>query len=373
MKRTLETARLGLVVLGLAAGSLQAQSGGPSEARDTIRSVPDSPLGDGEKKKKGGGLFGKAKSFAGSKGFQQAAKTMACTMVPGGQVVAGAIDAAASKNVGEAAAGAAGAASGQTCMPGGLGATPQPSSGMAAAAGLSAAGGAVGIAGLAGMNGGPPGGEIDATSGAMGYGAMPGGLGPDGMAACMGLSTEEFHTLTDPTGGEPRQLTKEELDRQAKLAAKVDMARYQACMMGQQVAATAEEDAAPAGGNLTEAPGKSIVLPADPSADLEKGRAVVRDIDWLAGGGTVSEAGSKDFSMAMATLATVLRQVGGTYRADIYLDKHYQDEAAAAIGSARMKTVVAAIQAAGVAGVVLTPGKAKKDKRPRLEIVRVKS
>jgi hypothetical protein len=151
------------------------------------------------------------------------------------------------------------------------------------------------------------------------------------------------------------------------------MARYQACMMGQQVAATAEEDAAPAGGNLTEAPGKSIVLPADPSADLEKGRAVVRDIDWLAGGGTVSEAGSKDFSMAMATLATVLRQVGGTYRADIYLDKHYQDEAAAAIGSARMKTVVAAIQAAGVAGVVLTPGKAKKDKRPRLEIVRVKS
>ncbi|HEY7503704.1 MAG TPA: hypothetical protein VH700_06340 [Gemmatimonadales bacterium] len=369
MKRTLEPFRLGLVLLGLTAGSLQAQSGGPSEARDTIGSAPDSAVGQ-VKKKKGGGLFGKAKSFAGSKGFQQAAKTMACTMVPGGQVVAGAIDAAASKDLGDAAAGAAGAASGQGCMPAGLGPAPQPSSGMAAAAGLSAAGGAVG---LAGMQGGRPGGDIDQASGAMAYGAMAGGPGLDETAACMGLTPQELLTLTDPTGGEPRQPTKEEMDRQRELAAKMDMARYQACMMGQQVAATTGDETAPAGGNLTEAPGKTIVLPSDPQADLRKGRVVLRDIDWLAGGATVSEAGLEDFDAAMATLAAALREVGGPYRADIYLDKHYQDEAAAAIGSARLKTVVTAIQAAGAEVVTLTPGKAKKDKRPRLEIVRVKS
>ena len=371
MKSTLDTVRLSLFVLGLAAGSLQAQSRGPSEAHDTIRSAPDSVVGE-VKKKKGGGLFGKAKHLAGSKGFQQAAKTMACTMVPGGQVVAGAIDAAASKSVGGAAAGAAGAASGQTCMPMGIGATPQPSTGMAGAAGLGVAAGAVG---LAGIGGGPTGGDMDATSGAMGYGAMPGALGPDEMAACMGLTTEEFLALSDPTGGEPRQLTKEEMDRQSKLAAKVDMGRYQGCMMGQQVNVTADdgEAVAPAGGNLTEAPGKSVVLPADPSADLEKGRVVVRDIDWLAGGATVSEAGSADFKAAMQKLAAALREVGGSYRVDIYLDKHYEDAAAAAIGSARLKTVVAAIDAAGADDGVLTPGRAKKDKRARLEIVRVKS
>ena len=373
MRTTLETITLGLFVLGLAAGSVQAQSQGPSEGRDTMSVAPDSVVGE-VKKKKGGGLFGKAKKFAGSKGFQQAAKTMACTMVPGGQVVAGAIDAAASEGVGEAAAGAAGAASGQTCMPMGMGATPQPSAEMAGAAGVGAA---VGAVGLAGIGGGPTGGDMDGAPDAMGYGAVPGPLSPDQMAACMGLTTEEFLTLTDPTGGEPRQLTKEEMDRQGKLAAKVDMARYQACMMGQQAVVAAsdgdEEEVAPAGGNLTEAPGKSVVLPADPSTDLEKGRAVVRDIDWLAGGATVSQAGSADFGAAMQALGAALRELGGTYRADIYLDKHYEDAAAAAIGAARLETVVAAIEAAGAEDGVLTPGKVKKDKRPRLEIVRVKS
>ena len=65
------------------------------------------------KKKKGGGLFGKVKGVAKNKVVQSVVKTAACTMVPGGQYVAGAIDAAANKN---AATGAAGAATGSSCM-----------------------------------------------------------------------------------------------------------------------------------------------------------------------------------------------------------------------------------------------------------------
>ena len=56
-----------------------AQSGA---AQDTTQPAP----------KKKGGLFGKVKGLAKNKVVQQVAKTAACNMVPGGQLVAGAID-----------------------------------------------------------------------------------------------------------------------------------------------------------------------------------------------------------------------------------------------------------------------------------------
>ena len=74
-------------------------------------------MGDSLPKKKGG-LFGKAKGVMKNKVVQQVAKAAACTMVPGGQAIAGAIDAASSKSAGEAATGAAGVATGSSCMPG---------------------------------------------------------------------------------------------------------------------------------------------------------------------------------------------------------------------------------------------------------------
>ncbi len=67
---------------------------------------------------KKGGLWGKAKKVAGNKVVKAVVKTAACTMVPGGQVIAGAIDAASASSTAEAAQGAAGAAAGTTCMPG---------------------------------------------------------------------------------------------------------------------------------------------------------------------------------------------------------------------------------------------------------------
>ena len=93
---------------------------------------------------KHGGLFGKAKRFVGNKTVKAVAKTVACTMVPGGQMIAGAMDAASSKNVEGAAAGAAGAATGAGCMPGGMGGASMAGAGMSQAA---MAGGVGGVAG----------------------------------------------------------------------------------------------------------------------------------------------------------------------------------------------------------------------------------
>jgi hypothetical protein len=93
-------------------------------APDSAAPAPDSASApESGKKKKGGGLFGKVKGVAKNKVVQSVVKTAACTMVPGGQYVAGAIDAAANKN---AATGAAGAATGSSCMSGlgGMGMTP---------------------------------------------------------------------------------------------------------------------------------------------------------------------------------------------------------------------------------------------------------
>jgi hypothetical protein len=97
----------------------------PVAAQDTVAaSAADATPVEAPKKKKS--LFGKIKSIAADKTVQSVAKMAACTMVPGGQYVAGAIDAASSAadgNAAGAASGAAGAATGSNCF-GGMGAAP---------------------------------------------------------------------------------------------------------------------------------------------------------------------------------------------------------------------------------------------------------
>ncbi len=404
----------GFLALSLAVTVSYAQSGTTASlpAPDSVAPAPDSAPEEGKKK---GGLFGKAKKFVGNKAVEQVAKTVACNVVPGGALVAGAIDAASSKNVGDAAAGAAGAATGQTCMPGGMGGM-----GGAAAGAMGAGSGMAGVAGMAGVPGGVPGmagaagaagaaglvGDLTAGAGgalpggmpggAMGYGAMPGGPAPEEMASCLLITVDEYLDFTDPTRGEARPATKDEMKQQSAMVKKIDMRRYQACQMQQFSAsmaaasqmmaqsgapapgdvprgadATADQEAA-AGGKLSEAPGKSVTLSSDPAADLKKGRTVVTDIDWLTSGGDVSEAGKAAFAEAMARLAAVITKAGGTYRADIYLNKGYDDAAIAPLGSARLKAILASLEGASVASGVVTAGKAKKDKKPRLELVKAK-
>jgi hypothetical protein len=116
-----------------------AQSGA---AQDTTQPAP----------KKHGGLFGKVKGLAQNKVVQQVAKTAACNMVPGGQLVAGAIDNASAK---KAAKNAATNAAKDAVAGAALGAaTGKSTCGMGMMGNLGAAGMAKGVAG-AGIPGMP--------------------------------------------------------------------------------------------------------------------------------------------------------------------------------------------------------------------------
>jgi len=344
--------------------------------------APDSVAHDSVPKKKGG-LFGKAKGIMKNKVVQTVAKTAACTMVPGGQAIAGAIDAASSDNAGQAASGAAGGMTGTSCMPGVGGAG-------AGAAGLAGGGGVAGLAG-AGLAG--------AASGAMSPGATgyapemgPGMVGmgmpdPKPMADCMGLTVEEYNAMVLPTGGEPRQPSKAEMKRMEQVSKKVGPQRQATCSQSvgmqqanaqmaqmQQMMAMAQArmpgTATP--GTTTEAPGETLALSPDLAAELAKGKTVIRGIDWVAGSAEVSPQGQPGFQQAMASLGAVIKASGQRYRLDLYMDQRYDDTAIRMFGPGRLERVASTLAGTiGDAGVVQA-GKTKRDKNPRLEVIKVK-
>lgn len=116
---------------------------------------------------KKGGMFGKLKGLAHNKTAQSIAKAAACTALPGGQFVVGAIDAKqqAKNSVAGAAASAVGAATGTSCMPGMSGAA----MGMSTGAGVGASGvaaGSMNAATIAAMSGARSGGAAGAMTAA---------------------------------------------------------------------------------------------------------------------------------------------------------------------------------------------------------------
>ena len=359
-------ATLALAAILLAStGRLAAQSAADS-------TVPDSTP------HKHGGLFGKAKSFIGNKTVKVVAKTVACTMVPGGQAIASAMDAASSKNAeGAAASGGAG------CMPGGMGLAGAAGIGGAAgmaAAGMSSPAGIGGPAGnaasasqLAAMAAKGRGAPSTGTMPAMGYSAGA-GVSEEDFAKCLGLSASEYRDFVDPTHGEARQPTKKELDRQAKLSRKVDMQRYQGCMTAQASAAQTAEAQATLAGATEPAPAEpeAVAISADPVGELRKGRTTVRKIGWAPGAAELSDGAGAAFGEAMTRLALAVRQAGGTYRVDIYLESQVDKASAGRIGAARLTAVQDALDHAGLPSGLVVAGKSKVDKNDRLEFVRTK-
>jgi hypothetical protein len=198
---------------------------------------------------------------------------------------------------------------------------------------------------------------------------------------------EEYRQFSNPTGGEYRQMTKAEMKQQMKIGKKVQK-RQQACAMQQAaqamamsqqamaasqpaMAAARQRVAAADPGVMTEASGKQPALGADLVAELKKGKTAVRDIDWVAGAVTVSEAGKPGFDAAMAKLAAAMQEAAGSYRIDLYLDKRYGDAELKTVSVSRIATVAQALQnASSNSPVAVKMGSGKKDKDPRLEIVR---
>ncbi len=297
-----------LFCLGVLPGPAHAQATKQKKSETAVATLPaDAAIVPAESgKKKGKGLFGKVKGIAKNKVVLSIAKTAACTMVPGGQYVAGAIDAAASKSAGGAAAGAAGAATGSNCMPG-LGA----------------------------------------------------GLGGGQTNAAAGAAAEAQNALAvSQMGAGNRQVMATMQAMQAQMS---QMPAGMAGMPG-------------AGGMPGEAGGKPLEVSSDLAGDLQKGKTVVRNIDWVPGTAGVSPAGSLGFSQAMAQVAEAMLQTGGSYRLDLYMDKQFGD-AVQTLGPQRLSVVQAAVVQGGLSAHPESApqiGKVKKDGHPRLEIVKLK-
>jgi hypothetical protein len=284
----------------------------PVTVADSIAITPDTVAAAPVAKKKGG-LFGAIKGVAKNKVVQQVAKTAACTMVPGGQYVVGALDAASSKSAGQAAAGAAGAATGSNCMPGGaMGA--MPGAGMPGMSGANAAGAAASQAQAAQMMGG---------ASAMGSANMQ-------TAAAMQMMQAQM--------------------AQAQMA--------QAGGMG--------------AGMQTEAAGEELQLSGDPESELKKGKLTIRRIDWIRLSPAVSPNGTAPLVTALEAAAHAMHQAGGTYRIDLYLDKHYSDAEVSMLGPQRLALIQSLTVERAAGGAPAAAGKIKKDKEPRVEIVRDK-
>src|SRR4051812_32277165 len=104
-----------LVIAGPSLGSAQTGSAATAggAAQDTTQPAPKKQGGLFHKKS---GLFGKMKGLAESKVVNSVAKTALCTAVPGGSLVASALEAKKAKSATGAAANVA-TGSGGSCMP----------------------------------------------------------------------------------------------------------------------------------------------------------------------------------------------------------------------------------------------------------------
>src|SRR3712207_856761 len=79
----------------------------------------------------------------------------------------------------------------------------------------------------------------------------------------------------------------------------------------------------PAGAALaaqSAAPTMAVQVPADLLGELRSGKAALRRIGWGRAAVELEEGAGPAFSDAIAKLALALREAGGSYRADLYVE-----------------------------------------------------
>ncbi len=150
-------------------------------------------------------------------------------------------------------------------------------------------------------------------------------------AKCLGVPVETYRAAHNPTGGEARRPTKQEQKAQeaaGKVLGKIPQKQQEECSaaMVSFTAGRAMGMAPPATAAGSE-PGRPKLgtepvglLSTDPAGDLKAGRTTVRGIDWIPNGASVSPGGAPSFQEAMETLAPALKEAGGVFRVDLYLN-----------------------------------------------------
>ncbi|MEA2712917.1 MAG: hypothetical protein QOK27_878, partial [Gemmatimonadales bacterium] len=338
-----------------------AQSGA---AQDTTQPAP----------KKHGGLFGKVKGLAKNKVVQQVARTAACNMVPGGQLVAGAIDNASAKKAAKNAAtnavtGAATNAAKDAVAGAALG----------AAAGKSSICGGGLMGGLGGNLGGNVGGNLAAAGiakGVAGVGipAMPttGMPGVGGSADQMKQMMEQYQKM----GMKPAQI--KAMQQQMQMAAagtpatampspdqmKQMMEQYKKMGMDpaqlqamQQMVAGMNPAAA---GSTVGAPSASAPPPAEaiPAPTLKKGknRFELRQLPWLPRSEAIQPGGEETFIGGIHNLATQLQPGTRQYKIDVKVEDQGSKEQSQLLAQKRAAVVVSFLVAQGLSESQLVIG-----------------
>jgi hypothetical protein len=114
----------------------------------------------------------------------------------------------------------------------------------------------------------------------------------------------------------------------------------------------------------------SVLLSADLPGELRNGRTVLRGIGWAPAAGELKEGAGVAFSDAIATLALAIRQAGGSYRADFYVEPRADKATAQRVAAGRFAAVRDALSHAGLPDDAVVPGTVAVDKDARLELVR---
>ena len=114
-----------------------------------------------------------------------------------------------------------------------------------------------------------------------------------------------------------------------------------------------------------------VQLSADLVGELRKGKTALRQIGWTPGAGELEQGAGAAFSDALAKLALALREAGGSYRADFYVEPLPDKTKAERIAAARFAALRDALDHAGLPDDVVVAGTVKVERDVRLELVRV--
>jgi outer membrane protein OmpA-like peptidoglycan-associated protein len=303
-----------VIVLAFALATAQA---GKAQTAPTPSAVSDSTLPAAAPAPKKKGMFGKIKGLAKNKVVKTVAKAALCTVVPGGQVVASALDAAESKNVAGAATTAAGlTGGGGNCMPG-----------MAAMTG-NAATAATGAASVAGA----------------GIPSMP-TTGIGGAA----MSAKQMKAMQ-------KQYQQMGMDS-AQLAA---MQRMMGAMPGAPAAATVA--------------GAPAAEPASlgPALSREKGRMVMRQLPWMPGSDALRADGVPIFGLAIHQVALAMQATSTGYKVEARVEEQGGKAQNRLLSQKRAAAVVAALTAEGIAPQRLRVSDGGADKDVRIVVAESK-
>ena len=345
---------LGLLAFTLAlpqpsrAQSAAPAGGNTAAASDTAQPAP---------KKKKGGLFGKMKSLTQNKTLQQVAKAAACNMVPGGQLVAGALDAKknAKKAVKDAAVGAALGAGGgkqQTCGAGGLmgGVTSK-------------------------LAGGLPGGVPGGVPGVGVPGLPTSGLGQLTGAALSGQQLKQMQEQYAKMGMSPAQIQAMQQQMMASPGAGISadqmkqmIEQYQ--KMGMDPAQLQAMQQMMAGMNPATAAAPAVAAPSaepiqTPTLKKEKNRYEVHQLPWLPHSGAIRPGAEEIFAGGIRSLAAELQPGTRNYKIEVKVEDQGSKEQSQLLAQQRAAVVLSFLVAQGIAEsrLVISDGGADKHAR----------